>query len=171
MLLLSGRSVVSDSLRPHGLQHARLPCPSPSPRACSSPCPLSQWCHPTLSSSVVPFSFCLQSSLILIFIYFLLAVLRLQCHVGPLQMWRAGATRAVVFRLLIAVASLVEEHRLPGCEGFSSCDSLTQLPWGVWDPPRPGVKPVSLALHDGPLTTKPPGSLRMDFCIILQLMG
>ena len=42
-------------------QHARLSCPSPTPRACSNSCPLSQWCHPTISSSVVPFSFCLQS--------------------------------------------------------------------------------------------------------------
>ena len=49
-------SVVSDSLQPHGLQHARLRCPSPSPRACSNSCLLSQWCHPTISSSVVPFS-------------------------------------------------------------------------------------------------------------------
>ena len=54
-------SVVSDSLRPHGLQHARIPCPSPTPRACSNSCPLSWWCHPTISSSVVPFSSCLQS--------------------------------------------------------------------------------------------------------------
>ena len=53
------RSVVSDSLWPHGLQHARLPCPS-TPRACSNSCPSSQWCHPTISSSVVSFS-CLQS--------------------------------------------------------------------------------------------------------------
>ena len=53
-------SVVSDSLRPHGLQHARPPCPSPTPRVYSNSCPLSQWCHPTISSSVVPF-FCLQS--------------------------------------------------------------------------------------------------------------
>ena len=50
-----------DSLRPHGLQHARLLCPSPSPRVCSNSCPLSQWCHPTISSSVVPFSSQLQS--------------------------------------------------------------------------------------------------------------
>ena len=49
-------SVVSDSLWPHGLQHAKLPCPSPSPRACSNSCPLSQRCHPTISSSVIPFS-------------------------------------------------------------------------------------------------------------------
>ena len=44
-------SVVSDSLQPHGLQHARLPCPSPTPRACSNPCPLNRWCYPTISSS------------------------------------------------------------------------------------------------------------------------
>ena len=53
-------AVVSDSLRPRGLQHNRLPCPSPSPRACSNSCPLSHWCHPTISSSVVPFSSGLQ---------------------------------------------------------------------------------------------------------------
>ena len=54
------RSVVSDSLRPQGLQHSRLPCPSPTPRACSNSCPLSWWCHPTISSSVIRFSSYLQ---------------------------------------------------------------------------------------------------------------
>ena len=54
-------SVVSDSLRPHGLQHARLPCPSPTPGTCSNLCPSSQWCHPTISSSVTPFFSYLQS--------------------------------------------------------------------------------------------------------------
>ena len=54
-------SVVSDSLWPHELQHARPPCPSPTPRVHSNSCSLSQWCHPTISSSVVPFSFYLQS--------------------------------------------------------------------------------------------------------------
>ena len=54
-------SVVSDSLWPHRLQHARLPCLSPTPGACSNSCPSSQWCHPTISSPVVPFSSCLQS--------------------------------------------------------------------------------------------------------------
>ena len=48
------RSVMSDSLQPHGLQHARPPCPSLSPWVCSNSCPLSQWCHPTISSSVTP---------------------------------------------------------------------------------------------------------------------
>ena len=56
-----GCSVMSDSLRPHGLQHARSPCPSPTPRVYSNLHPLSQWCHPTILYSVVPFSSCLQS--------------------------------------------------------------------------------------------------------------
>ena len=56
------RSVMSDnSLQPHGLQHARLPCPSPTPGVCSNSCRMSRWCHPTISSSVVPFSSCFQS--------------------------------------------------------------------------------------------------------------
>ena len=54
-------SVISDSWQPHGLQHARLPCPSPTPGAYSNSQPLSQWCHPTMSSSVTPFSSHLQS--------------------------------------------------------------------------------------------------------------
>ena len=49
------------TLQPHGLQHARLPCPSPSPRVCSNSCPSSRWRHSTISSSVIPFSPCLQS--------------------------------------------------------------------------------------------------------------
>ena len=55
------RSVMSDSLQPRGMQHARPPCPSPTPRACWNSCPSSRWCHPNISSSVVPFSSCLQS--------------------------------------------------------------------------------------------------------------
>ena len=52
---------MSNSLVPHGLQHARLPYPSPTPRACSNSCPVSRWWYPTISSSVIPFSYCLQS--------------------------------------------------------------------------------------------------------------
>ena len=55
-------SFMSNSLQPHRLQHVRVPCPSPSPGACSNSCPLSQWCHPIISFSVVPFSSCLKSS-------------------------------------------------------------------------------------------------------------
>ena len=58
---LFSRSVMSDSSQPHELQQARLPCTLPSPGACSDSCPLSWWCHPTISSSVFPFSSCLQS--------------------------------------------------------------------------------------------------------------
>ena len=61
-MLLFSHSVVSDSLIPHELQHARPPCSSPTPTVYSNSCPLSGWCHPTISSSVVPFSTCPQSS-------------------------------------------------------------------------------------------------------------
>ena len=54
-------SVMSSSLRPHGLKNARLPCPSPDLRACTNSCPSNRWCHPTISSSVIPVSSCLQS--------------------------------------------------------------------------------------------------------------
>ena len=60
-LVQFSHSVVSDSLRPHGLQHTRPSCPSPAPGVYSNSCPLSRWCHPTISSSVIPFSSCLQS--------------------------------------------------------------------------------------------------------------
>ena len=59
--LLSSVTELCLTLRPRGLQHVRPPCPSPTPRAYSNPCPSSRWCHPTISSSVVSFSTCLQS--------------------------------------------------------------------------------------------------------------
>ena len=61
LLLLFNHSVMSDSLWPHGLQHARLPCPLLAPGVCSNSCPLSRWCYPTISSSATVFSSCLQS--------------------------------------------------------------------------------------------------------------
>ena len=61
LLLLFSHEVITDSLQSHGLQHARLPCPSLSSRVCSNSCPLSWWCDLTISSSASPFSFCLQS--------------------------------------------------------------------------------------------------------------
>ena len=60
-MLLFSREVLSDSLWPQGSQHTRLPYPSLCPRVCSSSCPLSRWCHPTISSSAILFFFCLQS--------------------------------------------------------------------------------------------------------------
>ena len=59
--LSSVQSLMTDSLQPHGLQHARVSCPSPTPWACSNSCPLNWWCHPAILSSLVPFSSCLQS--------------------------------------------------------------------------------------------------------------
>ena len=61
IFLLFSHSVMSSSLQPHGLQHTRLPYPSPSTEVCSNSCPLSQWCHPTISPSIVRFSSCFQS--------------------------------------------------------------------------------------------------------------
>ena len=61
LFLIFSHSVVSDFFRPHEQQHTRLPCFSPSPRVCSNSCALSRWYHPTISSSVIPFSSCLQS--------------------------------------------------------------------------------------------------------------
>ena len=61
VVLLFSSQVLSESSWSHGLQHSRLPCPTPSPWVCPSSCQLSQWCHPTISSSVMLFSFCLQS--------------------------------------------------------------------------------------------------------------
>ena len=61
ILVQFSHSVLSNSLWPHGLQHARLPCSSSTPGVCSNSCPSSQWCHPTIFSSVIPFSSCLQS--------------------------------------------------------------------------------------------------------------
>ena len=60
-VLFFSHSVMSDSLPPCGLHHCRIPCPSLSPGVCSNSCPLSQWCYPTISSSVTHFSSCLQS--------------------------------------------------------------------------------------------------------------
>ena len=60
-MLLFNHSVLSDSLQPHGLQDTSLPCPSLSPGVCSDSCPLSRWCHPTISTSVSPFFSCPQS--------------------------------------------------------------------------------------------------------------
>ena len=86
-------SVVSDSLRSHEPQHTRPPCPSPTPGVYPNPCPLSRWCHPTISSSVIPFSSCPQSfpasgSFLFFSIYFILffnfTILYWFCHISTL---------------------------------------------------------------------------------------
>ena len=72
-------SAVHVSLQPHGLKHARLPCPPPTPRACSQLCPSSQWCHPTISPSVILFSSCLQSFQASLFSYYFFLWLSHEC--------------------------------------------------------------------------------------------
>ena len=97
-------SVVSNSLQPHGLHHTRLCCPSPSPGVCSNSCPLSQWCHLTISSSATPFSSCFQ------FIYlFCLSCGRQDHSLGSGDF------------------SLVEATEL------NSWDIWVELPWGMWN--------------------------------------
>jgi len=83
VLLLFSLYIVVDSLWPHGLQHARLPCPSRSPRVCSDSCPLSQWCHLTISSSCP----------------LLLLLLRLSQHQGLFQWVSSSQQMAKVFKL------------------------------------------------------------------------
>ena len=61
LFLLFSREAMSNALQPHGMQHARFPCPSISPKVCSNSCPLCQWCYRTISSSITLFFFCLQS--------------------------------------------------------------------------------------------------------------
>ena len=118
---------------PHGLQHARLPCSSPTPGTCSNSCPSSWWCHPTISSSVVPFS-CLQSLLIYLE----------QClHAQLLR----------PFSILWTVA----------CQAYLSMEFSRQEYWSMLpfpvsgDLPNPGIKPVSPVLAAGFFTTEPPG--------------
>ena len=92
-------SVMSDSLRPHGLQHSGLPCPSPTPRACSNSCPSSQWYHPTISSSVVPLSFCLQSFQASGFFFFLIQwLISLHQVAKVLELWLWQQSFQWIFR-------------------------------------------------------------------------
>ena len=133
--LLFSLSVMSKSLQPHALQHVRLPCPSPSSRAYSNSCPLSWWCHPTISSSVVPFSSCLQS-------------------------FPAPGSLSAINDICMKVKVLVTQscptlchpwtvaHQAPLSMGFSRQEYWRGQPFpSPRDLPDPGVKPKSLALQ------------------------
>ena len=95
-LVQFSHSVMSDSLQPHGLQHDRLPCPLPTPRACSDSCPSSQWCHPTISLSVVPF-FLLPSILPSIRVFYCESFL----HIKWPQNWSFSFSISPSFTLLL----------------------------------------------------------------------
>ena len=131
---------MSDSLRPHGLQHVRLPCPSPTPGACSNSCPSSRWCHPTILSSVVPFSSCLRSfptsgSL-------------------PMSQFLTMAFTGYAVAVFIRVGKCCQENQAPGkgCPRFSS-PALCAAEW-CWDEVLP--TPFSLC-HLAPREGRPAG--------------
>ena len=118
---------MSDSFGPHEPWHSRLPCPSPSPRACSNPCPLSRWCHPTISSSVVPLSSYLQS--------FPASGSFLMSRLFASGGWTIGASALASWlaspKLLHGQWSLVGLV-LPGVDWpYGSTEGAKDL-WGVW---------------------------------------
>ena len=115
------RSVVSDSLRPYGLQHARLPCPPPAPEACWNSCPSSQWCHPTVSSSVILWFYswiilhCLPPLILCLFsfgpvpsLWFQVSLASPLCHVvmcrvlGRVEVGQAVSCSSCFFKSLLA---------------------------------------------------------------------
>ena len=108
-------SVVSDFLWPHGLQHTRLPCPSPTSGTCSNSCPLNQWCHPNLSSSVIPFSSYLQS--------FSASVQSLSCVQLFVTPWTAAHKASLSFTIsllkLMSTKSVMPSNHLILCRPFS----------------------------------------------------
>ena len=137
MPLVFSHSVLPDSLRPYGLQHVRLPCLSPSPGDCANACVLSRWCHPTISSSVIPFSSCLQS-------------------------FPASVLCCAVLSHSVVTDSLrphgLQHARLLCPRGFSRQEHWSGLPCPPpGDLPNSGIKPRSLVLQVDSLTSESPG--------------
>ena len=134
---------MSNSLRPHELQHARPPCPSPSPGVCSNSCPLSWWCHPTISSSVVPFSSHPQSFLVS----------------GSFQMSQLFASGGQSIGALASVLPMnIQGWFLLGLTG------LISLWWGLIGPSLAPTTEKALATHSSTLAweipwTEEPGRL------------
>ena len=127
------RSVVSNSLQPHGLQHVRPPCPSPTPGIYSNSCPLSWWCHPTISSSVIPFSSHLQSF----------------PASGSFQMnhfFKSDGRSVGVSASALVLPMNIQDWFPLGWTGWISLQSkgLLRVPWRLLDcPPTPQFKSIS----------------------------
>ena len=101
------RSVTSNFLRPHGLQYSRLPCPSPTPRACSNSCPSSPWCHPTVSSSVVPLWYSSWPSPLPILLWRHLQVWKQHYHLLPRDKGSPTSTRRIISTEMYPLPSLI----------------------------------------------------------------
>ena len=143
-LSLFSLSVVSKSLRSHALQHARLPCPSPSPRACSNSCPLSWWCHDHLVL-FVPFSSCLQSSPV----PGSLSTINDICMKVKVLVTQSCPTLCNPWTVA---------HQAPLSMGFSRQEHWRGQPFpSSRDLPDPGIKPKSLPLQVDSLLPEPQG--------------
>ena len=138
---------MSDPLRVHGLQHTRLPCPSPSPAVCSNSCPLSRCCHPTISSSVTAFSSCPQSLSYFIFLHSIVAtgLEKVSFHSNPKERnakecsnYRTIAlishTSKVMLKILQARLQQYVNHELTDVQagfrkGRGTSDQIANIPW------------------------------------------
>ena len=152
MLLLLSCQVVFDSLRPHELQHARLPSPSPSPRVCPSSCPF-QWCHPTISSSFAFFSFCIN-----MYEHIRSPVL------NTLNLrWQDSESESCS-----VVSTSFRSHRLyhPWNSPGQNTGVGSQFP-SPGDLPNPGTEPRSSALQVDSLPAEPPGKPDNQIEVIL----
>ena len=168
--LFSG-SVMSDSLRTHGLQHTRLPCPSPSYGACTNSCPFSRWCHPTISFSVVPFSSCLQSfpasgSFPVSWLFSSGGQ-----SIGDLTSASVKSSRSVVSDSLWP-HGLHVACQAPLSMGFSRQEYWSGLPFpSPGDLPDPGIEAGSPALQTDPLPSEPSGKPTSASVLPVNIQG
>ena len=154
---------MSDSLRLYGLQHARLPCPSPPPRACSNSGPLNRWCHSTISSSVAPsptFNLSQHQGLLKADDFCCPVLLHLQCPIFCefILPWPAEYAQLLSHVWLFATPWTVA-NQAPLSMGFSRQEYWSGLPFpSPGDLPDPGIKPRSPALWADALLSEPPGA-------------
>ena len=150
MLLSFSHSVMSDLLWLNGLQHTRPPCPSPSPGACSNSCPLSWWCYPTISSSVVPFSSCLQSfptsGSFLVSWLFASGGQSIRASVSILPMNTQGGFFQIDQFYLLAVQGTLKSLLQPHSSEASICWCSVSFMVQLSHPYTPTEKPIALTI-------------------------